>query len=269
MKALVFISDNRMMYLAEILKEKGYSVETDVFEALVCASELDAVILPVRGVDERGYARLADDSVVDLNDFFNELKDDAVIFSGLINDYLNRLGRDIIGLFSSEIVAVQNAALTAEGVLHLLISLTEKSIFDYQYDIIGFGRSGSSINGLLSKLGLELRIVTNKGEVSARCMSYKEWWDGEPSEIIINTAPAEVITEDMAKRWKKDVTILDISSGAVGVSAEAEKEANVRVIKSPPLPGLVAPKSAAMILADFVDEQIKERRKWGLRGRCL
>ena len=89
-------------------------------------------------------------------------------------------------------------------------------------------------------------------------ISYDIWKKGQPADVIINTAPARVITKEMAEGYRKKVLIIDIASNRVGVDPEVYGMDGIRVEVAPGLPGLVAEESAGNILAEYLI------RKWNL-----
>ena len=89
-------------------------------------------------------------------------------------------------------------------------------------------------------------------------ISYDIWKKGQPADVIINTAPARVITKEMAEGYRKKVLIIDIASNRVGVDPEVYGMDGIRVEAAPGLPGLVAEESAGNILAEYLI------RKWNL-----
>lgn len=266
-KAAVFISDKRMGVIARELKRHGIQVieieNPASFEKLEgAARELDWLLLPIRGVDRAGKAQM-NGCAYPVSSLLEKLPETALVFTGLWTDYLLELsakweqagcGKKIFCYFDDPDIVAENARLTAEGLLYFLMEKTPASIFTYTVDLIGYGRVGKEIAALLEKLGIAIRIVKERldGREDLWTLDYRQWRDRQPSDVIINTAPVTVITQEIAKNWKKDVLIIEIASGQAGVEAEVGTLPGIRVEPAPTLPGLVTWESAGMMLSDYL-----------------
>jgi len=262
MKAAVMISDDRMEIIAKELERCGETVLRGLDEKSLRRIEqesetLDYLILPIRGADARGMIQLPG-IVFSVEETIERLPEEAMIYTGRITDYLKELNRPVDCFFDDEKVKTANAKLTAEGVLYYFLEKTPKSIFEYRVDLIGYGYTGKEIAALLERLGIMIRVVTpgEPKDIPYPAVSYDTWRVGQPNEIIINTAPKEVITEAEAAYFRGNEIVIDISSGHVGVVKEVCEQKGIRVEKAPPLPGIVAGQSAGQILADYL---IKKR----------
>ena len=137
-----------------------------------------------------------------MKDFFASLRKETLIFTGVITPYIKKLPQTVISLLAREEVVAANAALTAEGILAMVIQNTPRSLPEYCYDVIGFGHCGRAIAGLFHQLGLEVRIVSAHAHPESAQLPYsfirlQEWQFQQPWPVVINTAPAEVISEAM------------------------------------------------------------------------
>ncbi|MDD6467626.1 MAG: hypothetical protein PUF50_05550, partial [Erysipelotrichaceae bacterium] len=138
----------------------------------------------------------------------------------------------------------ENARITAYGILSMLLEHCPRLITEMTVDIVGFGHCGKEIVHLLEQLEVSVRIIT-KGicDTNFECLLYEDWKYVEPSDVIINTAPAVVINEYDCGRWKKDPIIIDLSTGHIGV-AEVVRNC-IQVIDAPALPDIIGCQSAA------------------------
>ena len=164
----------------------------------------------------------------------------------------------------SESYLLRNAALTAEGAAALLAK--ERSLEGAQVLILGFGRVGSLCAHALHRAGC---IVT----VAARADTARAWIEGygyaaldtarlgdavSKFDILVNTVPAPLLTEDLIQRLKADALLLELASAPGGIDAAAAREQGKRYLRAPGLPGKYAPDRAAVILRDALYEVLRE-----------
>ena len=264
MKAAVMISDNRMKVIAEALEHCGLEVicgadETSMKAIEAAADMLDFLILPIRGVDDAGMLHVPGTDYP-AGPMIARLRPEVPVITGLMTDYLKALDHPVFCYYDDEDVRNANAALTAEGVLYYFMDKTPRSMFEYTVDLVGYGHTGRQIVKLFACLGIAVRVVTDQEpeEGGIPMISYDIWKKGQPADVIINTAPARVITKEMAEGYRKKVLIIDIASNRVGVDPEVYGMNGIRVEAAPGLPGLVAEESAGNILAEYLI------RKWNL-----
>ena len=63
-----------------------------------------------------------------MKDFFASLRKEKLIFTGVITPYIKKLPQTVISLLAREEVVAANAALTAEGILAMVIQNTPRSL---------------------------------------------------------------------------------------------------------------------------------------------
>lgn len=254
MICVMFLTDGRLVAAGKKLAAAGYQVigAATLYEAKrivqTGASQIDCVVLPIRGTDDGTIA--FENGKADIAPLLKGLKPGTPVFTGRRTDYLLSLGLDLHNCFENEAVALANAPLTAEGVLWMLLEKTPRSLADYTYDVLGLGKTGRSIRALLNRLGLTVRSVTRGGLDSSLPLS--AWAQSPPSDVVIVTIPAPVLTQSVVAQWRRPVTVIDITSGQAGVEADALSAPNLIYFSAPPLPGIVAPESAGDLIADFI-----------------
>ena len=258
MNCVVFLTDNRLVAAAKMLSAQGYKVfsAATLSEAKqvlqMDAQKIDCVVLPIRGTDD-GTVEFGNGKV-DISPLLKGIKSGVPVFTAHKTAYLQALGLNIQNPFDNEAVALANAPLTAEGVLWMLLEKTPRSLTEYTYDVLGMGKTGHSICALLLKLGLQVRRFARNGKNNV--LPLLAWEKGDPSDVVIVTIPARVITQKIALQWNKPVTIIDIASGRAGVEPEAIDLPNITYFAAPPLPGIVAPESGGELIAGFIIETL-------------
>ena len=77
-------------------------------------------------------------------------------------------------------------------------------------------------------------------------------------DYVFNTVPAPVLGEEMLQGLSRNVTIIDIASGGVGVDYEYCKNEKINAKLCLGLPGKYAPKSSATILLKVIEKALGE-----------
>ena len=156
---------------------------------------------------------------------------------------------------------VDNAILTAENFLPLLIEHTKSSIYDEDILILGGGRVAKSLWALFHKMGVKFtacmrneeqlclsKIFTNSAfnlsELKKRAKEYS---------VIINTIPSKLF--DKTEKFRSESVIFELSS------TPCIEEGVVTFIPCSALPGKYAPKSAGKILYESIKRRLKNLNK--------
>ena len=237
----------------------------------VYKQELSAVVLPITGLDQDGYAEAhyAEESPHLTKDWFNELPDDCFLFTGIMTPYLKELEAFkgmIVPLFERDDVAIYNSIPTAEGTLMLAIQYTDFTIHDSNIMILGFGRVGKTLVHSFKGLGANVSVSSRSTIDLARIFEYNckpiplEQLDVnlQDCNLLINTIPDVVVTPTIIRALPENSMIIDLASKPGGVDCRYSKRIGVKEIQAQGLPGIVAPKSAGKILAHVVHHILNE-----------
>ena len=161
---------------------------------------------------------------------------------------------------SSETYQIANAALTAQAAAALLKE--ERTLAGAKVLVLGWGRVGSLTARALTGEGAAVAVWARRPEslAWAGAMGFDtlspEGLDGDLGayEIIVNTVPAPVLTEERLGRTRQDALLVELASAPGGIDAAAAREQGRRYLAAPGLPGKYAPARAAEILRDAVYE---------------
>lgn len=242
MRGIIFKDDKRYDYTEDYLKERGY-----VFcDKDVSPESLDFIIFPFMGAVD--FAAFDDD-------YFARLNPDTVIFSGVQNEYLeeicNRHNLRYYVMTNAKGVQIKNAAPTSEGVIAYLISNRVDAISDSHILVIGYGNCGSDLGKKLCGLGANVfALVRNKEKEERACADgavpiyLDEMLDAKGFDIIINTVPGRVLTDEMID--ESEALIIDIASKPYGFDAQ-----KATILSG--IPGKYAIRTAGFILGEYVD----------------
>ncbi len=260
MDIAVIISDQRMALIAAHLSSKASITlikdQQDINLAKKENKYFDAIVLPMSGVDEEG-SLLLNNKLCNIIGLLELRKDNLIIFSGVVNTILLNQKALIINLSNYKGVKNCIAALTAQGILALLITKTDEDFRNYRYDILGDGACGSAILDLLLDNHCYVRLVSRNKPTSTSYphIDYPTWYQREPGEIIINTAAACVIHGELVKSWKKRPFIIDIANKGIGVDPSVLKEFDVLIAGA--LPNLSGVATVAKMISDTIIKEMK------------
>ncbi len=165
--------------------------------------------------------------------------------------------RQGVPYYSDPIYTIENAALTAEGALELLMRRSNRGLAGMEVLVAGFGRIGGFLAGMLSSLGARVTVAARSEAARAAARSrglravdmdhIPPVFDG-----VINTIPAPVLNGDYG-----GALCIDLASAPGGWASDAP------VLKAPGLPGLYAPKAAADVMAEAIYRVMEEDKHHG------
>lgn len=229
-------------------------------------NDLDAVLLPITGIDEKGYiaATFSNQKIRLTEEWFSQLPADCLIFTGIANSqltaYTKNNGLTLIKLMSRNDVAIYNSIPTAEGAIMLAMQHTDITIHGANVFIFGFGRVGETTANRFASLGANVSVVTKYESDLARI--YERNWQGYSidqvsdyignSQIIINTIPAKVINQTLLQKMKSEAIVIDLASKPGGTDFSFAEKRGIKAFHALGLPGLVAPKTSGEMLAERI-----------------
>ena len=193
-----------------------------------------------------------------------------VLIAGGISPEVYEMANDeyieIIDIMKREELAVLNTIATAEGTIQIAIENTNKIIHGSNVLILGFGRIGKVLARKLAGLSVKVTCAARKDEDLAWIKAYghkatninnlgenlKEY------DIIINTIPHMILTEQKLKNVKKECLLIDLASNPGGIDKKAIKDMNLKLIWALSLPGKVAPTTSAEFIKETIYNILKE-----------
>lgn len=232
--------------------------------------KLDAVILPITGTDDEGNIEIvfSDQKIQLSNQWFQQLRSDIPIFTGMANEYLIRATNDakvrLIQLLNHDDVAIYNSIPTAEGTIMMAIEHTDYTIHSSQVIVTGFGRVGNTVANKFSALGAKVAVSSRESGELARinerglkAIPLRTLQHNTSNcDLLINTIPAQVITKDVIQHLPSHGIIIDLASIPGGTDFKYAKRRGIKAILAKSLPGIVAPKTAGKILANAIKNQL-------------
>lgn len=184
-------------------------------------------------------------------------------------DVLTRKGFSFEDYFGREELIVKNAIPTAEGALEIALSEMPTTIFGSKCLVTGFGRVGKVMAKKLKALDADVTVSARKyGDfawIEEAGMTPIHTEDlslfVKDFDLIINTVPSLILTEEILKRVNDTALVIDLASKPGGVDFSAAKRLNKNVIWALSLPGKTAPLTAGDIIKEAVVNILSERRQ--------
>lgn len=253
---------------AEELKENKNIVMCNKLQEAVKNSEIIIGPIPFSSNGKDINAPFSDNniSIRELMHVINA----KILIAGSITPEVYDLANDeyieIIDIMKREELAVLNTVSTAEGTIEIIIANTNKIIHGSKVLILGFGRIGKVLARKLSGLSAKVTCAARKDEDLAWIRAYGHMETnintiGEnlsEYDVIINTVPHLVLTEEKIKYVKDDCLLVDLASNPGGIDKKAAKNKNLKLIWALALPGKVAPVTTAEFIKDTVYNILKE-----------
>lgn len=231
-----FAEDPRMAYAAQLLEEHGY-VCTDSL------SRCDTVILPVL-TKKQHAAHIYGKYVC------------AAAPDAQTAALLNANGNRVFDYFSDENYVLQNAYLTAEGLVAILITESTRSLYGSNVLITGYGRIGRALARMLLACGASVTVCSRSARSKSEAqfdgckhLSFIELQKKNTFDFIVNTVPSLVFGEAELKALKKDALLIDAASFPGGVDELCAKTLSVRYLRTPALPSRFSVKTAGELIA--------------------
>ena len=173
---------------------------------------------------------------------------------------------EIVDIMKREELAVLNTIATAEGTIQIAIENTNKILHGSEVLILGFGRIGKVLARKLAGLAVKVTCAARKDEDLAWIQAYGHKATNINSigenlkkyDIIINTVPHMILTEERLKNVKKDCLLIDLASNPGGIDKKAVKDQNLKFVWALSLPGKVAPTTSAEFIKDTIYNIVKE-----------
>ncbi len=245
--------------------ENKYNFIYPIFDARIesCASELAVY----QDDDEKKVYCFSPNVKID-DDIANGFEKNSILCFGKFFQNAKKICQDKnIQFFSfsdSEKFTLENAKLTAEAVLSIMISQTKKSVFNQKILIVGFGRIGSSLARLLTRLGVEFSLCTSAKKYAEafaeKIIDYNDL-QLEEFETIINTAPTQIISDNKLKNIPFDtahkMTFVDVAS-IPSINLELAVSLGINGALYPALPAKFSPSTAGKLMAEYIKEVLGE-----------
>ena len=275
--------DDRELYLMPELLDQGAYIVGVGFEkaspipgmalassASEVAGQVDALLFPMFGTDERGgvRAKYSDSPIVLNNEVLQAIPSHVPLFIGWARPALKSaaemMGIQIIETANLNEICILNSIPSAEGAIQMAMEATTITIHGSKSFVLGLGRFGWTIARMLRGMGANVTGVARKPsdlaraeEMGIRAVHFSDLEDEiGRAEIIFNTVPHRILDRVMLEYLDRDAVIIDLASIPGGTDFEYAEMLGIKALLAPGLPGIVAPKTAGKILAKVYPQLI-------------
>ncbi|MGE5573220.1 MAG: dipicolinate synthase subunit DpsA [Bacteroidota bacterium] len=242
--------------------------ETSVFEAL---RGVDAVVVGMGGLDVGGKVRTLDpDIAVALSEEVLEVIPPGVpLFVGAarprLKEFAARHGVTLVEVTEDDEVAIRNSIPTAEGAVQIAMEEMPVTLHSCRAVVVGFGRVGITLTRILLALGAHTTVAARNlaqlaraEEMGASTVHLSSLAQATASaDVVFNTAPAIVLTEEVLKGMRQGSLVIDLASQPGGTDFQAAARYAIKTVHALGLPGKVAPRTAGAILAEALPHMIR------------
>jgi len=244
----------------------------------VLLQEADIIVMPVIGCDDNGIiaAPFGSGDLVMKQELFMAIREGALVYTGMAKSLLRRMSTEygfrLIELLDRDDVAIYNSIPTAEGALMMAIQNTDITIHGSTCVVLGIGRTGFTLGKTLQGLGAKIRVGVRREADAARAavMGWEPFMTRDLTaytsdiDLIFNTIPTMIITAQIISKLPRRTVIIDLASAPGGTDFRFAEKRGIKALLAPGLPGIVAPKTAGIIIANTLCQSITE--EFHLRG---
>lgn len=253
---------------AEDLRNKPNIVQCDTIKKAVQEAEIVIGPIPFSSNGNTVNAPFCDKEIT-IREMMHVINAKVLIAGGItpeVYDMANDEYIEIVDILKREELAVLNTIATAEGTIQVAIENTNKILHGSEVLILGFGRIGKVLARKLAGLSARVTCAARKDEDLAWIQAYGHKATNINSigpnlsqfDIIINTVPHMILTEERLANVKQECLLIDLASNPGGIDKKAVKDKNLKFVWALSLPGKVAPTTSAEFIKDTIYNIVKE-----------
>ena len=237
----------------------------------VDVSKYDVILLPINGVMDKNLisCRFNNNPIKLPRDFFVGSKDSVLIFSGIPTpnlDYMLEVSnRSCVYMMKDKDVIRENAVPTVEGIIADVINNTDKTLADSSVLVFGYGNIGTLLVKYLEMLGasVSVSIIKESDKELLDSMDISNFYSYNREDlisgikgvdVIINTVPSTVISDNLIRFINPDAYVLDVASHPHGIDQEVLAEYFIKSKLYLGIPGKIAPKTSGKILSKKISK---------------
>lgn len=135
--------------------------------------------------------------------------------------------------------------------------------------VLGLGRTGFTMAKSLQGLGAKVKVgVRSEKDVArAEVMGWEPFLTRDLGDhvsnidLIFNTIPTMIVTAQILSKMPLSSVIIDLASAPGGCDFRYAEKRGIKALLAPGLPGIVAPKTAGLIIAGSLVQLISDEFK--------
>lgn len=266
--------DLRNIELVNILRDRGYIVKTyGLLEENKGTLEdfLNDTKYIISGTpfsrDGETINSVYCEEKISIERLFSQMREGQILFAGSIGqnirDMALRYDLEIYDFLDDEDMAILNAIPSAEGAVEVALKSMKKTLHSSNSLILGYGRIGKVLASILKGFNSNIYVAARKESDIAwiKAMGYSPLMYVEIKDIIskmdviFNTVPFLVLDGELSM-VNKECILIDLASKPGGINFSKAEELKLETYWALGLPGKVAPKSAAVYMADKIEKKI-------------
>lgn len=248
--------DARQAAAGRALARAGYAV---------CGAEeiarADCILLPLP----------LDESRTPLAELLRAARPGALALGGKLSAEAKQIaqeaGVELVDYFAREELTVWNAIPTAEGCIGILLTHRNRTLWGSAVLLTGFGPVGQALGVRLAALGAQVTVAARRSAQCAlaeslglRSIPLQTLRGAAPAfETVVNTIPAQVLTEPVLAALRPQSLIVDLASRPGGTDFAAAERLGYMAVHALSLPAACAPETAGEFVAKTVCAIVAER----------
>ena len=205
-----------------------------------------------------------------LEDVFRLIKPHQLFMAGYMKPDVLELSKkyeiQAVDMLTREELLVLNAIPTAEGAIKIAIEETDITLHGNNTLVIGYGRIGTVLGGMLRGMGACVSVVVNSSHAAAKAISaghkavHITDMDNHlaDAKIIFNTVPKVLLDNRNMKHICRQTLLIDLASPPYGVDVNDARNFGLKVLFTNSLPGKVAPVTTAGYILETVKQIVDE-----------
>lgn len=224
------------------------------------------ILAPMGNTDQTGRIKAVPDrSVIMLDrEVFSCILPETVLMIGFAQPVVRQaaleFGIEVVELAEDDEVAILNSIPTAEGAIFLAMEKLPITIHGSRAVVLGFGRCAQTLARTLQALRAQTTVVARNSGQRARAyeMGLASFGFDQingvtaNADLIFNTVPAMILSDDVLAGLRQDTVIIDLASSPGGTDFKAAERLGIQAVLALGIPGKVAPKTAGEIMAKGV-----------------
>ena len=260
--------DARQTCLVRQLRAAGYyvsafrvpEIEDTSPDLTACVLPADVIVLPMPALRGPDNIR-ASGPALHLGEVLDAALPGTWLCGGMLDlavTAARRRGLRVFDYAKDEALALQNAELTAEAALPILMERLPRPLAGSRILIAGFGRIGKFLARKLAACGADITVSARKssdlalaGILGYSCEKTGVWRGGLAGfDAILNPVPSAVFPAARLPEIRQDTVLLELASLPGGFCEAAQARPGYLAARG--LPGRYAPDAAAAIIRDAI-----------------
>lgn len=262
--------DRRCHFMAEELSRMGYQVDTlglkPEDEQTWQPTKAEALLFPYPFAAKSGCVPTMTGLTIHPEDVLARVGHGIPVMAGKgLEGYVHE---DFVlkRYMDDEALSSVNAELSAEAAIYEAMQRTERALMEMRVLVTGYGLFGRSLAQKLKALGAEVWVAARREQqrtlacedgMQAIPIADMANWIGQ-MDLILNTIPARILTEEAIAKRKQEAWILELASAPYCFDPEQARDLGLKFEVLPALPARYAPASAGKALAEAAVRMLEE-----------